>query len=562
MQKRISPVLIIVLFLSFLLSLVFPLSAQAQCNNTWQCHNETDPNHPWGTTQICACGAVVGLIGLCGPGYYVCNNAGNCCAIGVVTPNPGGDGTSGGSSCTETAPTNLSTTRTSATSAVLNWTPGTGGAYQALWVSTNPDPQTGCSGSGGGTSACPVRLDSATAPLTSEINSYEINNLLTPGTIYYWKIMNLQDSSCYLSATTVYGSSCGLSASSYNIGVGQSQIITSSVASGTNVQNVTFASNPTYLAVSPASDVAYPYQTLITGVQDTGGSTVNLVSNVYATGGTLACSSTSTVAVTPPQPWWQVKDSDVSSNGDLTTNVPDGEFFNLDGNGLFPGIPSASGSTDLDGTNVSNTGWIVDSAQTNTKIYDHSYFANQVPKDTVITSIPSSTIDGSIFESGGTLSYGYYWYKYDGTSSGLDLTITAPVNIGSRKVILIVDSANLNINGSINLTDGQGFFMTTVGKTSLGTKGSIIVDPAVGSTAYDLEGIYQADGTFNTGVSTLPLTIRGSVAGLDGITMNRDLGDALNISTPSELFEYAPDLIMLYPSRLGSRKINWKEVAP
>jgi len=49
-------------------------------------------------------------------------------------------------------------------------------------------------------------------------------------------------------------------------------------------------------------------------------------------------------------PWWQVKDSDVSSNGDLTTNILGGKYFDLAGGGLFPGIPSASGTTDLDGS--------------------------------------------------------------------------------------------------------------------------------------------------------------------------------------------------------------------
>jgi len=132
--------------------------------------------------------------------------------------------------------------------------------------------------------------------------------------------------------------------------------------------------------------------------------------------------------------WWQVKDSDVSSNGDLITNVPSGKYFDMDGTGGFPGIPAASGTTDLDGTNVSSTGWLVDSLQTNAKVYDHAYFNNQIPKDTVITVVPSNTIDGSILESGGTLSYGYYWYRYDGSDSGLDLTITAPVDLGSRKV--------------------------------------------------------------------------------------------------------------------------------
>lgn len=260
-------------------------------------------------------------------------------------------------------------------------------------------------------------------------------------------------------------------------------------------------------------------------------------------------------------PWWQVKDSDISNNSGLITNVPIGKYFDLDGDGGFPGIPAVGVYRDLDGTDVSSTGWLVDSLQTNPKVYDHAYFNNQIPKDTVITVVPSNTIDGSILESGGTLSYGYYWYRYDG-SSGLDLTITAPIDLGSRKVILLVDSASLYINGSINLTDGEGFFMASVGKTVGLTKGNIYIDPSVGSGMPDLEGIYRADGIFNTGASVVPLTIRGSVVGYDGVAMARDLGGALNVTTPSELFEYAPDQIMLYPSRLGSRKINWKEVAP
>lgn len=563
MLKKIIPFLFVFMIFSFLLLFIPPRSVLAQCD-IWDCINVTDPNHPWGTTQLCGCPAVVGLVGICGPGKYVCNSTGGCCPIGVVTPDngSGGGGTAGGGSCTETAPTNLSSTKTSATSAVLNWTPGTGGAYQALWVSTNPDPQTGCAGSGGGTSTCPLRLDSATTPLPTTTSSQILDNILTPGTVYYWEVMNLQDSGCYLTATAAHLSSCSLSSSAYTLEVGNSRSVTSSITSATNIQNVTFSSNPTYVSVGTASDTTYPYQTLISGVSQTGGSTVDLSSNVYFTGGALACTSTSTVVVTPPQPWWQVKDSDVSSNGDLTTNIPDGQIFDLDGLGGAPGIPAASGWTDLNGINVSGTGWIVDSLQTNTKVYDHAFFNNQIPKDTVITAIPSNTIDGSILESGGTLSYGYYWYRYDGSASGLDLTISAPVNIGARKVILLVDSADLYINGSINLTDGQGFFMASVGESGAGTKGNIYIDPAVGGGLYDLEGIYQADAIFNTGASTIPLSVRGAVTGYDGVTMVRDLGDALNGTTPAEFFEYAPDQMMLYPTRLGSRKINWKEVAP
>src|SRR5204863_7537682 len=97
-----------------------------------------------------------------------------------------------------------------------------------------------------------------------------------------------------------------------------------------------------------------------------------------------------------------------------------------------------------------------------------------------MTEISTSSTPGSTFTSGGTLSHGYYWYRYDGSTSGLDLTISSDANIGTRKVILMVESADLNINGQINVTDGQGFFMHFVVTTSIGNKGNINIGTGVG----------------------------------------------------------------------------------
>ena len=109
--------------------------------------------------------------------------------------------------------------------------------------------------------------------------------------------------------------------------------------------------------------------------------------------------------------------------------------------------------------------------------------------------------------------------------------------------------------------------MAIVGKSSSVAKGNIIVDPTVGGgVGPNLEGIYVADSAFKTGGVTvgddIPLYIRGSVVGYEGVTLQRDLGDVQNGVSPAELLEYAPDQIMLFPSKLGFRKINWKEVAP
>ncbi len=116
----------------------------------------------------------------CGPGSYCCNSSsGQCCPLDVPNPDPlnppgPGPGPDPPAGCTVTAPSNLTATRISSTNAVLNWTPGINGGYQALWVSTDPDPQTGCAGSAGGTSVCPVRLDSRTPLFPSDTGQYII----------------------------------------------------------------------------------------------------------------------------------------------------------------------------------------------------------------------------------------------------------------------------------------------------------------------------------------------------------------------------------------------------
>lgn len=36
----------------------------------------------------------------------------------------------------------------------------------------------------------------------------------------------------------------------------------------------------------------------------------------------------------------------------------------------------------------------------------------------------------------------------------------------------------------------------------------------------------------------------------------------LEVQLPAELFEFAPDQILLYPDKLGFRRTRWSEVAP
>ncbi|MCX6704349.1 MAG: hypothetical protein NTZ07_02785 [Candidatus Woesebacteria bacterium] len=191
-----------------------------------------------------------------------------------------------------------------------------------------------------------------------------------------------------------------------------------------------------------------------------------------------------------------------------------------------------------------------------TKIYNSAYFLNAIPEGTTINTLPGSTINGTDLSSGGTATNGIYWYEYDPASfGGAYLTINSATSLGARKVVLIVKGADVYLKGNIKLTKGSGFFL-------LVSTGNIIVDPSVGGGASaNLEGIYVADGQFRTGAAATQLWVRGTIATYGGLSLERDLG-AANSTTPSEFFEFAPDLGLFFPGVLGARNISWQEVAP
>jgi hypothetical protein len=254
-----------------------------------------------------------------------------------------------------------------------------------------------------------------------------------------------------------------------------------------------------------------------------------------------------------------VKDGDVTTKGNLGSGVTASNYFDVAGSGGFPGIPAYGGTTGLNGSTVSATGWLVNSAYSSTKVYNSAYYLNAIPANIIPAIVPVNSEPGSYFTSGGTAdSNGYYWYEYDGTATGLDFNISSAVSLGTRKVILIVKGANLNIGGNINLTKGSGFFLT------VSTKNIVVASTVGGGGAANLEGIYVADGQFQTGTSATQLWIRGTVAayGDGGLNLQRDLGSAGNPTTPAELFEYAPDQEILFPAKLSRYPSNWREVAP
>lgn len=332
-----------------------------------------------------------------------------------------------------------------------------------------------------------------------------------------------------------------------------------------NIDHVSYTGDPAYISFNPTEDFAYPYESIMTALASTYPGTTTATTSVWPANistSTPACTDTTAVTIGGSRdPWWQVIDSDLQADSGLSSSVPASNFFDLPGGGGYPGVPAYGSSTDLATTNVSETGWIAQSTLKNPKTFDYQYFANQIPSGTTINSIDhldQSVIDGATEDP----STGYYWLKYDGSSTGLSLDVNSAIDVGDKKVILFIDSANLNLNSgaSIALTDGSGFFLAIVGQDATLQKGNITLQPDVTS----LEGLYLADGTFTDGATgsqdDVALHVRGSVVAYSGATLQRDLGS--NNSFPGEVFEYAPDQIALFPTKLAFRKINWKEVAP
>ncbi|MDZ4229193.1 MAG: fibronectin type III domain-containing protein [Patescibacteria group bacterium] len=107
--------------------------------------------------------------------------------------------------CAITPPTNLTITNITANSAALNWTPGTGGNYVKLFVSSaSGSPTTDCGRLPNKTtdSICvanengkPIGNDPNHADIPAVPSTYQVTGM-TPNTTYYWRIMMWKESGC------------------------------------------------------------------------------------------------------------------------------------------------------------------------------------------------------------------------------------------------------------------------------------------------------------------------------------------------------------------------------
>ena len=286
------------------------------------------------------------------------------------------------------------------------------------------------------------------------------------------------------------------------------------------------------------------------------------------------------VGVTNTSAWWQTKEGDLVTNGDMFSEIPGGcvtdvlcnESLIIYDTGDFPGVPQAGGSIDVgaNGGVISLVyNWRAEGTTYDGPALSYSYFRNKLPSSVIPQAVAVNPLSGATLAAGGTeypVGSGYHYYEYTG-GGGLQILNAGDIDLGSRKVIVFAPGS-VSIESKILVQNGLGSFVLISG-------GNISVAPAVSgpqefstctdnNCTPDLEGIYFSEAAYQTGSAGVgadsPLHVRGIVVAWDQVVMQRDLPD--NSLTPAEFFEFGYDQLMLFPPTLGERNIVWREVAP
>jgi hypothetical protein len=253
-------------------------------------------------------------------------------------------------------------------------------------------------------------------------------------------------------------------------------------------------------------------------------------------------------------PWSQVQGGDVYASATLQSYVPaphpppaTNHVFIPDGSGGYPGVATYGTDCNFD------SGSVLSVCGGKTWVSGKNWLANDISPAPDFYQLMLSQFGGApatwdydtaaITQPAAPYKSAYY-AKGDNTLSG-NWAVTS-----GNKLVLFVNG-NLTINGTVTVAPG-GFAAFIV-------NGTITVDPAVSA----LQGVYitAPTGTFDTGTGAVRFVGTGTFVAGD-FTLGRNLGNALNPTTASELFTYNPQLLLTMPEAMKRLSVSWQEVAP
>jgi hypothetical protein len=259
--------------------------------------------------------------------------------------------------------------------------------------------------------------------------------------------------------------------------------------------------------------------------------------------------------------WSQVQGGDVYASASLKSYVPVGaspRAFILDGTGGYPGVATYGADCNFDSSSatcggktwVSSKNWLVNDTAPATDFYQLMYRQFGGTPTSVDYVNPISAITQPAARA-----TPYY-------VTG-DMTTQGNWNVGAGETLIFIIDGDLTIAGKINIT-GSGFI-------SFIARGNITIDSTVGGPSSTstpvVEGIYitAPSGSFITGTGSVPGKARFVGKGMfiaGNFLLQRDVGDADNPTTSSELFIYDPQLLLTMPDAMKKMSISWQEVAP
>jgi len=370
-----------------------------------------------------------------------------------------------------------------------------------------------------------------------------------PGDTTYYGILQAKvvtASASDLSCSTIAASTDYLSGTlvTFSPDIGEAKLVTDSILSWVNVET----SGSTVYGISSTPPGQYELGNIC--VSTNGGT------YTQASAGTLLASGTLdfVVAYLPQSGWVQAVGGNAYAASSIISSIPStvSTYFALAGAMGDAGIVSY-GSTydfsldyaDFGETLVSAKKWLVQQVNTTTNYYEHFARQMDVPSNATVIETPTN------LEKPTTCTTAPCVYYVDGD---MTTSTTTPWAIESSEQTVVFVNGNVTINDTITVASG-GFF-------AIIANGNITVDPTITT----LHGIYIASNAtgnaqFNSGAGLTQLVVTGSVIA-DNFSLQRDLGGALNPTTPGEVFTFDPQLLFTMPDTMKETPYVWQEVAP
>lgn len=259
-------------------------------------------------------------------------------------------------------------------------------------------------------------------------------------------------------------------------------------------------------------------------------------------GGVPRCiSNPVTLDVIVPTATFQILDGDiVSAVGGISENMSAGQYL-ISGTGtpVYSGaISTGSGAISTSDTNAQSS--------FSARMLNYTDLVSYMP--TAVNTLTSPLANNGQLNSGSPDARGYTWFNVSG-----DLTISGNIQLPPNGKYIVYVSGNVVINGRVNYSPQPetNIFML-IAQNSISVNGALTngASPA-------LEGVYFTGNTFSTGAGNTLLHVKGAVYA-QSLQLQRNIQSA----SPSEIFEFDPDLLFNYPQALSPNKVIWREVAP